>query len=257
MSPTAEQLLELYLRIDQALADIGPATAHDTATAIVSLTVASIEGAEQASISESRNGRLRTVASTGEMASAGDCLQYEFGHGPCVDALDRSSEALNRTVVYRSDDVGTDDRWPQFGRRAAADVGARSMMSFRLYLDNDPDRVAGLNVYSSRPSAFDASAQTVGTVLATQSARALLTAAARDKAANLAQALDSNREIGTAMGIVMAGHGVTREDAFALLRIASQNTNRKLIEIATEVVDTGVLEPPSVTQKPRHPPRPS
>ena len=257
MSPTAEQLLELYLRIDQALADIGPATAQDTARALVGLAVAMVDAAEHASISEGRNGRFRTLASTGEMATTGDNIQYEVASGPGVDALNSTLDALHSTVMYRIDDVGSDDRWPEFARRAAAGTGTRSLMSLRLFVDNDVDRVNALTLYSSHPFAFDESAQTVSTVLATQCARALLTAAARDKAANLTQALDSNREIGTAMGNVMVGHRVTREDAFALLRVVSQNTNRKLIEIATEVVDTGMLELPPVAQRRRRPPRPA
>ena len=50
----------------------------------------------------------------------------------------------------------------------------------------------------------------------------------------------------------MAGTGLTRLEAFALLRVASQNGNRKLIDIATDVADTGVLPYPAVsTPRPR------
>ena len=39
----------------------------------------------------------------------------------------------------------------------------------------------------------------------------------------------------------MARHQLSREQAFDALRIASQNTNKKLRDIAVEVGDTGVL----------------
>lgn len=42
----------------------------------------------------------------------------------------------------------------------------------------------------------------------------------------------------------MARHGITRCQAFDLLREASQDTGRKLATIATGVVDTGELTPP-------------
>ena len=236
----AEYLLALYLRFAEALSDVESQSARDTAAAVIGLAVASVPGVEQASITEGRNGRFRTLASTGEMAAGGDAIQYELRSGPCVDAI-------THDVVYRSDDVSGDQRWPEFGQRATAETGARSMLSFRLFFEDDGDRVTGLNLYSSAPAAFDATAQSIGTVLATHGARALATAAARENAAHLLQALDTNREIGTAMGILMATHKVTRTNAFTLLRIASQNSNRKLLDVAATVVDTGTLDLPTPT----------
>ena len=55
-----------------------------------------------------------------------------------------------------------------------------------------------------------------------------------------------------AMGVLMATHKVTDDDAFTLLRIASQNTNRKLLDIADGVIETGALElPPPATSRTR------
>jgi AmiR/NasT family two-component response regulator len=55
------------------------------------------------------------------------------------------------------------------------------------------------------------------------------------------RALESNREIGVAMGILMQRHQLTREQAFDVLRGVSQDSNRKLSVVATEVADTGIL----------------
>jgi signal transduction histidine kinase/DNA-binding response OmpR family regulator len=57
----------------------------------------------------------------------------------------------------------------------------------------------------------------------------------------LRQALQSNRTIGTAVGIVMARYRLDRERAFQVLVRTSQQGNRKLHDIATEVVRTGSL----------------
>lgn len=46
---------------------------------------------------------------------------------------------------------------------------------------------------------------------------------------------------GVAVGILMARHLVTYDEAFAQLVTASQHLNRKLRDIALEVVDTGEL----------------
>ena len=58
---------------------------------------------------------------------------------------------------------------------------------------------------------------------------------------NLTRALDHSRAIGMAMGILMARHRLTDEQAFAALRRASQDSNRKLYLVASDVVETGKL----------------
>jgi hypothetical protein len=64
------------------------------------------------------------------------------------------------------------------------------------------------------------------------------------KVENLHRALSSNREIGAAMGILMAGHKLTSDQAFDLLRRTSQRVHRKIVAIAAEVIETGALELP-------------
>lgn len=59
------------------------------------------------------------------------------------------------------------------------------------------------------------------------------------KVANLEQALTTSRRIGAAVGITMARLRVTEDEAFTVLRRASQEANRKLRELADEVVLTG------------------
>ena len=61
------------------------------------------------------------------------------------------------------------------------------------------------------------------------------------RASNLQQALQSNRTIGTALGILMSSRGMTGKQAFDELRRASQHSNRKLRDIADEVTLTGAL----------------
>lgn len=65
---------------------------------------------------------------------------------------------------------------------------------------------------------------------------------AHTKIANLEIALHSARRIGMAMGILMARYQVTDEQAFDLLRRASQHLHRKLRDIAEDVIYTGALD---------------
>ncbi|MSX05542.1 MAG: ANTAR domain-containing protein, partial [Actinobacteria bacterium] len=48
--------------------------------------------------------------------------------------------------------------------------------------------------------------------------------------------LESNREIGKAIGLIMALHKVSDEEAFALLRKSSQDLNVKIADLASTVV---------------------
>lgn len=233
--PSPEHMIELYGQMDRALVEA--ARGQDTVYAITRLAVSVVPGAEQASISEGYEGRFRTLASTGDMASAGDRIQYELLSGPCVDAM------VDDTI-FRTGGIAEDQRWPKFGIRAHDEAGVVSMLALRLFLEGD-DRIAGLNLYSTKVDAFDDDDEIISTVLATHCAFALQATVARERVANLERALESNRQIGMAMGILMATHRITGDDAFALLRIASQNTNRKLAAVADEVIHTGLLELPT------------
>lgn len=57
------------------------------------------------------------------------------------------------------------------------------------------------------------------------------------------------------MGVLMARLKIPREQAFGLLRMASQSSNRKLRDIATEVVGTGTLDLPAPRPRATRPPR--
>jgi hypothetical protein len=70
------------------------------------------------------------------------------------------------------------------------------------------------------------------------------------KADNLDVALQSSRNIGAAIGILMSLHKISQTQAFDLLCVASQRSNRKLRDLALEVVDTGWLDPALVVKTP-------
>jgi signal transduction histidine kinase/DNA-binding response OmpR family regulator len=65
--------------------------------------------------------------------------------------------------------------------------------------------------------------------------------AAEGRVEQVRSALDSNRAIGTAVGIMMATYQLTAKQGFQLLVSASQNTNSKLRDIAAQVIGAGAL----------------
>lgn len=202
---------------------------------LVDLTVQRVPGAEYAGITlGGEDHRFSTVAASDDIVLVTDGIQYELGAGPCVDAVLKQSR-------FNAPDLRTDPRWPQFGPRAAEVTGILSMFSQRLYMENDNGLSAGLNAYSHQPGAFDEPSETIGLLMATHGALALSNASAQHKARNLGRALKTSREIGIAIGVLMAQQKLTRDQAFDLLRIASQHTHRKLADIAAHVAETGAL----------------
>lgn len=205
--------------------------------AISRLAVERVAGTDWASVTELRNGRFATVAATDEAARTVDEIQYELGAGPCLAAI-----VDGRPM--RAGDLARDDRWQVFARRAADDHRVASMLS--LHLQSTADQATGLNLYAISPGAFTDDAETAGTLLAVHARLAIEAATAREEAASLRQALVNSRVIGTAMGVVMSTRELTSAQAFELLRLASQHSNRKLADIAAEVTQTGILEFPAV-----------
>jgi hypothetical protein len=67
----------------------------------------------------------------------------------------------------------------------------------------------------------------------------------RQTEANLERAVESHRLVGQAMGILIERHRITSEEAFEVLRRASQDHNVKLREVARRVIETGA-EPDEV-----------
>jgi ANTAR domain-containing protein/GAF domain-containing protein len=231
---TLRKLADVFTSLEPHLVKSGPA--DEMLQAITRNGVQVVQGAEHSAITRGRPGKFKTVAATSELPLHVDSLQYELGYGPCVDAI------VEHTT-YLTGDLASEERWPGFGPRAAEECGVMSMLSFRMFLEDD-DLIAGLNFYSSKPNAFDEHAQTVGLLLATHGALAVSALQRGETAAHLARALASNREIGVAMGVLMAQHKISRAQAFDLLRITSQHTHRKLSDVATDVADTGTLELP-------------
>jgi AmiR/NasT family two-component response regulator len=97
-------------------------------------------------------------------------------------------------------------------------------------------RDGALNLFADQPDAFTDSSTETAALLAAFATIALSAAHQAQRADQLQQGLTTNREIGAAVGILMATHGISNDDAFALLSNASQRLNRKLHDIATGIV---------------------
>lgn len=173
-------------------------------------------------------GVIETPASSSQVAYSSDMAQYATGEGPCLDAI-RDHE----TIVM--DDLEVDERWPAY-RATMLERGVRSMISFRLFVT--AHSLGALDMYSRRPHAFDWRSQLIGQVFAAQASVAMKAALIES---GLETAIKSRDVIGQAKGIVMARHRVTADMAFEILKGYSQDSHRKLIDVATGIAQTGEL----------------
>lgn len=231
-SDALRQVAVMFAELGEQLAHAATTSAFDALTQVAARRV---PGADAASITTYRNNRFNTVASTSDRARHADAIQYELRSGPCLDAV------VDNTL-YQPDDLRHDDRWPEYGTRVNRELGWTSMLSFRLFPElASVEVVAGLNLYAERAHAFDAAAVQVGLLLATHGAMAIAADVNRAQVEDLKRALDTSREIGVAVGTLMTRHRLTRDQAFDLLRVASQHQNRKLRDVAAEVAESGTL----------------
>lgn len=100
---------------------------------------------------------------------------------------------------------------------------------------------AALNLYATRSHVFEDRDAALGSIFAPFAALSVQQALRERDASHFEEALSSSRQIGTAVGILMARESVTSEQAFELLREASNHLNQKLRQIAAYVEMTGEL----------------
>lgn len=201
----------------------------DTLGAIVHAAVGTVPGAQHASVTSTRARReVHTRASTGDLPVALDQAQYDTGQGPCLDALFEQE-------TVRVSDLASDDRWPDFARRAH-DMGISGMLAVRLFVQGDD--LGALNLYTANANAFDDDSEHVALLFAAHAAVAMSGA---QKKENMHKAMTTRDVIGQAKGILMERFKITQDQAFLLLVQASQSSNRKLHQVAAELTSSGEL----------------
>lgn len=222
--PGLAEMLSATARLLQAEPDL-----ETTMQAVVAVTLSNIHGADHVGITTlEKGGRPRTPAASHQIVEAVDDVQYELDEGPCMSALQGQS-----TMVLTADDLADEERWPRFAPRAV-ELGVRSMLSFQLFVH--AGTVGALNLYAGEPGAFSTESVAVGRLIAAHAAIALVAARNADE---LETALSTRDVIGQAKGILMERHAIDGEAAFGLLVKASQDSNRKLRDIAEMISGTG------------------
>lgn len=198
---------------------------------LADLAAAIAPGPFSCGITARYDGRPLTVSSSDAFARSLDETQYQAHEGPCLRAMDSGD-------VVAVDDVATEARWGHYTETARS-LGLRSSLSVPLIVERRS--VGAINLYSSAHAhAFDDTVRARAEIFAAQASTALLLATRQSTVTEtnrqLEAALSSRSQIDQAMGIVMAQQRCSAERAFDLLRAHSQNTNRRLRDIARDLV---------------------
>jgi ANTAR domain/GAF domain len=202
-------------------------TPKEAAAAIVRAAVELVPDARSAGLNAVKGSLVTNLSATDDIAVQLDVLQSELGEGPSL---------LDGRVLLVPD-VASVDNWPRWAKRAH-DLGVTSVLTHRL--GSGHEIIGALNLYSSRVSAFDDIDVVALSLLADRAAFLLDVTKSHvddlERIAQLEEAIKSRDMIGQAKGILMEREGCSADEAFDMLRTASQHLNRKLRAVAADLV---------------------
>jgi GAF domain-containing protein len=199
---------------------------------IAGLARDALPGTDEASVTLMKNGKARTVAFTGPLAVDLDERQYGSGSGPCLDAA-----VYGERVILAN--LAEETTYKEFAA-AATRNGVVHTMSMGLPVGSTT--VGALNFYGRHGEPLDGSALELAETFAAYAAVAVRNAAALadavEEAEGLRTAMATRAGIEQAKGILMRDQRVGPDEAFRMLVQASNNSNRKLRDVAAAIVES-------------------
>jgi hypothetical protein len=227
----AERVVRIWVQVGQQSRDEPVSVAHVCAAAVSAVRV------DGAGVTVMASPTVRDIVhATDRVAGELEEWQLTFGEGPCVDAFSNGGPVLAGDL--RASDCL--DRWPVF-TPAALRSGARAV--FAMPLQVGAIRLGVLDLYRTRPGPLSpheladalAFAETAGMLL-------LDTAAgAQPDTADLAWQRDDptahQAQVHQATGMVLVQLGVSADAAFARLRAYAYAHDRRLGDVARDVVE--------------------
>jgi ANTAR domain-containing protein/GAF domain-containing protein len=243
----ADRVARIWAQVGQQSRGEPVSVAHVCAAAVAAVEV------DGAGVTVMASATVReTVHATDRVSGELEEWQLTFGQGPCVDAFSDGGPVL-------AGDLRTADclaRWPVF---TPAALGSGAQAVFAMPLQVGAIRVGVLDLYRTRPGPLSpheladalAFAETAGMLL-------LDTAAgAQPDTAELAWQRDDptahQGEVHQATGMILVQLGVSAEAAFARLRAYAYAHDRRLGDVAREVVERRLRfdpDPPTLSDQP-------
>lgn len=178
-----------------------------------------------------RRKRTATFGGSSERAMLLDRIEQTLEQGPCIDAMDGGRPVL-------LDDARSSPQWGEYCEALGA-AGIRSALGAPMNLGQDSSAV--LNFFASGPGAFTrrpfADALTFAGIAGKSLRVAIRITALTEAAEDLDAAMKSRSVIDTACGVIISQNRCTHEEAFRILRKASNDRNQKLRDLAQALVD--------------------
>ncbi|MEY2420178.1 MAG: hypothetical protein QOI95_245 [Acidimicrobiaceae bacterium] len=180
----------------------------------------------------SPEGDLRVMASSSEAMRVLELFELQAQEGPCLDSFRTGQPVVNQDLAT------VNGRWPRFAGEALA-AGFKSVHALPMRLRGSV--IGALNMFhvdaGHMRDADVTAAQAFADVatIAVLQHRAVLEAQVLNE--QLSKALNSRVVIEQAKGVLSERAGLNMEQAFAVLRKYARNHNRRLIDVATSVIE--------------------
>ncbi|TGO03872.1 GAF and ANTAR domain-containing protein [Serinibacter arcticus] len=199
---------------------------RDTVDQILAGAIDYVGDAVHATVTTTRERHHVVLGSSSALAAEAARSQFEAGQGPVLDAFAEDT-------WLRSGDVTLDPRWPRWGPRAA-ELGLRSVLMMQLLAHRRP--VGALTLYAEEADVFaDLNKIDLALLFAGHAGTGL---SATRVIEGLEIAVSSRQAIGMAQGILLERFNLDPAGAWSVLRRLSTTSNRKVNDIAEEIVRT-------------------
>lgn len=178
-----------------------------------------------------QSGRLRVVASSSEEARLLELVEVQNDEGPCLDCYRTGTPVVE-------EQLDSTDRWPRFRQEALAS-GFHSVEAAPMRLRDEV--IGALNLFRRSSGRLSDTDSAIGRALADVATIGLLqersVREARVLAEQLQTALNSRVVIEQGKGVVAERGGLSMESAFEVLRTYARNHNRRLAEVALDIIE--------------------
>ncbi len=204
----------------------------DSLTALADRCVEILDTAATGILLADSNGQLHAVAASSEQARLLELFQLQNDQGPCMEAF-----ATGHPVIA-TDLHEAIDRWPQFTPYA---VGAGYDSVYAIPLRLRGNIIGALNLFRAHSGPLAegdiALAQAFADLASITILQAQAATDAQRRDEQLQFALDSRIIIEQAKGMLAENAQIDMATAFEHIRSQSRNTNTKLTDVATQIVD--------------------
>jgi GAF domain-containing protein len=205
---------------------------------VTTLAAETLPGSSGAGVTLLDGSTRTSAAATDPLVEEADALQYELDEGPCLSAA-------RDQVTYRIDSMWNETRWPHW-TVTVAHLGLGSSLSSPLVVRGDS--FGAVEVYARPEEAFTDRDERILALFADKASVILANARSQEELrrlnGHLREALRTRDAIAQAKGVLRERHHIDERKAFGMLVERSQRTNRKVRDIAQEILaSTGSSAP--------------